>query len=90
MAGWLKRDYLVFELVVSDEEVTKRMLSRDRGDGLNDEEKIKVRLREYREFTEAAINFFKSEGRVISIDGMPSPEKIHEEVVKKLAEYNAR
>ncbi len=88
VALWLKRDYVVFELVVSDEEVTKRMLSRDRGDGLNDEEKIKVRLREYREFTEAAINFFKSEGRVISVDGMPSPEKIHEEVMKKLAEYN--
>ena len=90
VAGWLKRDYLVFELVVSDEEVTKRMLSRDRGDGLNDEEKIKVRLREYREFTEAAINFFKSKGRVISVNGSPTPEKIHEEVMKKLAEYNGR
>ena len=90
VAGWLKRDYLVFELVVSDEEVTRRMLSRDRGDGLNDEEKIKVRLREYREFTEPAINFFKAEGRVISIDGSPTPEKIHEEVIKKLEECNAR
>ena len=66
------------------------MLSRDRGDGLNDEEKIKVRLREYREFTEAAINFFKSKGRVISVNGSPTPEKIHEEVMKKLAEYNGR
>lgn len=90
VAGWLNRDYLVFELVVSDEEVTRRMLSRDRGDGLNDEEKIKVRLREYCEFTEPAINFFKSEGKVISIDGMPSMEKIHEEVMRKFGEYNGR
>lgn len=90
VANWLKRDYLVFELVVSDEEVTRRMMSRDRGDGLNDEEKIKVRLREYREFTEPAINFFKSEGRVVSIDGSPTPEKIHEEIMRKLLERNGR
>ncbi len=84
VATWLARDYLVFELVVSDEEVVRRMLARDRGDGLNDEEKIKVRLREYREFTEPAINFFKSQGKVISIDGMPTPEQIHADILKAL------
>lgn len=90
VAEWLKRDYIVFELIVSDDEVVCRMKARDRGDGLNDEEKIKVRLREYREFTEPAINFFKSQGRVISIDGMPTPDKIHENIVIKLNELNGR
>lgn len=88
VANWLNRKYAVFELVVSDEEVIRRMMARDRGDGLNDLEKIKVRLQEYREFTEPAIKFFKSQGRVISIDGSPTPEKIHEEIVAKLKSLN--
>jgi len=88
VAEWLERDYLVFELVVSDEEVIRRMIARDRGDGLNDEEKIKIRLREYREFTAPAIEFFRTKGRVVEIDGMPTPEKIFEEIVCKLKERN--
>lgn len=90
VAEWLKRDYVVIELVVSDEEVIKRMMLRDRGDGLNDQEKIKVRLREYREFTEPAINAFKAKGRVISVDGMPTPEKISEDIMNQLKERNVQ
>ncbi|MSU55194.1 MAG: nucleoside monophosphate kinase [Candidatus Taylorbacteria bacterium] len=87
VAKWLERDYIVFELVVSDEEVIKRQLLRGRMDS-NDEAKIKVRLNEYRTYTEQAINFFKSINKVIGIDGMSTPEKIHEEVLKKLSEHN--
>ena len=88
VAGWLGRNYIVFELVVSDEEVIRRMKARDRGDGLNDEAKIKVRLNEYREFTAPAIEFFKSQGKVFSIDGMPTPDEIHKDIIKKLQEHN--
>lgn len=64
------------------------MLARDRGDGLNDGEKIKVRLNEYREFTAPAINYFKTLGKVIEIDGTRTPEEIHTEILAKLAEHN--
>jgi adenylate kinase len=86
--SWLKRPYIVFELVVSDEEVIRRMMARDRGDGLNDLEKIKVRLQEYRDFTEPAINVFRTKGKVISIDGSGTPEAIHAEIMNKLTELN--
>ncbi|MDP3996192.1 MAG: nucleoside monophosphate kinase [bacterium] len=88
VATWLHRDYVVFEFTVTDEEATKRMLGRDRGDSLNDEEKIKVRLKEYRNFTESAINFFKEKGKVIEIDGMKTPEEIHENILEKIKGLN--
>ena len=84
VAKWLGRDYMVFELVVSDEEGIRRQLLRDRGDSLNDRAKIEVRLVEYRTYTEAAINFFKRQGKVTSVDGMGTPERIHEDIVKAL------
>ena len=84
VAGWLGRDYLVIELLVSDEEVIRRQLQRDRGDSLNDRAKIEVRLEEYRTYTEAAINFFKSLNKVTSVDGMGTPDAIHAEILKIL------
>ena len=83
VATWLGRDFRVFELVVTDEEVIRRQLLRGRADS-NDIEKIKVRLDEYRANTELAINFFKSLGKVTSIDGMGTPEAIHTEILKHL------
>lgn len=83
VASWLKRDYRVFELVVTDEEVIKRQLLRNRMDS-NDEAKIKVRLNEYRIYTESAINYLKSVGKVTSIDGMGTPEKIHADIMEAL------
>ena len=84
VATWLGRDYRVFELEVSDEEVIRRQLLRDRGDSLNDRAKIEVRLTEYRTYTAPAIAFFKSLGKVTSIDGMGTPEEIHGEIMSKL------
>ncbi len=84
VATWLGREYRVFELEVSDEEVIRRQLQRDRGDSLNDRAKIEVRLNEYRTYTAPAIAFFKSLGKVTSIDGMGTPEEIHAEILKKL------
>jgi adenylate kinase family enzyme len=51
-------------------------------------EKIKVRLQEYRDFTEPAINVFRTKGKVISIDGSGTPEAIHAEIMNKLTELN--
>ena len=88
VAGWLCREYQVIELLVSDEEVIRRQLQRDRGDSLNDRAKIEVRLREYREHTEPAINFFKGLGKVTSVDGMGTPEAIHAEIMNIVQKQN--
>jgi len=84
VATWLKRDYAVINIKVSDEEAIKRMKDRGRSDGLDVTEKIKNRLDEYRNYTEPAIEFFRSRGKVIDIDGMPAPEIIHENILEKL------
>lgn len=83
VASWLKRDYRVFELAVTDEEVIRRQLLRNRADS-NDDEKIKVRLKEYRMYTEPAIAFFKSIGKVTTVDGMGTPEAIHAEISRSI------
>ncbi len=81
-------DELKIEIVENDEEGKKLMQRASPRSQEDDEEKIKVRLREYREFTEPAINFFKSQGRVVTIDGSPAPGNIHVEIMKKLEEKN--
>ncbi len=83
VATWLGRDYRVFELTVTDEEVIKRQLLRNRPDS-NTVGILKVRLDEYRNNTAAAIAFFKSIGKVTDVDGMGTPEDIHANIMKEL------
>ncbi|MBI2474455.1 MAG: nucleoside monophosphate kinase [Candidatus Taylorbacteria bacterium] len=82
---WLHREYLVFDIQVSDEEVLKRLQLRGRSDGLDaNVEKIKFRLDEYRKHTGPAIALFKSYGRVVEINGEQTPEAVHTDIVKAL------
>jgi adenylate kinase len=79
---WLKRPYTVFNLEVSEESVIKRSLLRKRADGLDkDESIIRTRLEEYRKTTLPAIEYFKSVGKLINIDGEPAVEAIHAAVM---------
>lgn len=84
---WLGRNYRVVNLVISPEEATKRQLSRsltaDRPDS-NSEEKIRVRLKEYEDSTAPAIEYFRTKGYVVDIDGERSIEEIHADIVAKL------
>ncbi|OHA23309.1 MAG: hypothetical protein A3H57_04135 [Candidatus Taylorbacteria bacterium RIFCSPLOWO2_02_FULL_43_11] len=85
VATWLRRDYVVFDIKVSDEEVIKRLQLRGRSDGLDaNVEKIKFRLDEYRKHTDPAIGYFKSVGRAIEINGEQTPEAVHEDINKVL------
>lgn len=81
--SWLGREYVVIELAVSDDEVIKRQLKRGRSDS-NTEEKLKTRLDEYRKNTQAAIDFFKENDRLVSVDGEPAVEEVFKNVCKVL------
>jgi adenylate kinase len=85
VAAWLRREYLVFDIKISDGEAIERLQKRARSDGLDASvEKIKLRLEEYRRYTEPAIGFFKGIGRVVEINGEQTPEAVHGDIVKAL------
>lgn len=80
---WIGDDYLIFNLNVSDETVTQRLIKRGEMEGRADDvpEKIKVRLENFYKDTEPALNFFRSVGKVVEIDGEPLPEQVFESVL---------
>lgn len=80
---FMGREYVVFNLVVSDEVVHERSVSRGR-DANDTSEVINKRLDEYRIHTEKSIEIFRSHGKVVDIDGTHSPEEVREEIFKHL------
>jgi adenylate kinase len=86
---WLDRDYLAFNLEITDEEATERMSSRKRGDVLSEEDKIKVRLAEYRHKTMPVLDFFRKKGKLVEIDGERSIDDVHKEVLEKFEGIHA-
>lgn len=85
---WLERPYLAINIEISDEEVMKRLLLRREVEGRADDNEaaIKSRLEEYRTFVVPVIDFFKEKSTLLHINGEQTPEEVHAEVMKKLAE----
>ncbi|MEK7135288.1 MAG: nucleoside monophosphate kinase [Patescibacteria group bacterium] len=83
---FLESDYRVIYLNVSPETVIKRLLKRGETEGRADDnpESIKIRLENFEKETRPAIEFFRSVGKVIEIDGEPLPEVVAEAVMQKL------
>lgn len=84
---WLGRNLAVLNLDVSEDEVIRRMHARsvteNRPDS-NTEEKIRERLRQFDELTAPSIEYFRSLGRVIDIDGSRTPDEIAAAIVEAL------
>ena len=80
VCAWLERPYAILNLDISEEEVMKRSLLRAR-DKTDTEEVVKMRLAEYKRLTEPAIEYFRSIGKCIEINGELTPEGVHEEVM---------
>lgn len=80
---WLSRDYVVLDIVVSEEEVTKRLTLRGdiefRED--DDPEDIPVRIEEYNKHTKPAIDFFESVGKHIEINGNQTIEEVERDIL---------
>ena len=71
------------ELRVPEEELIVRIIERGKVSGRADdnEESVKARLRVYHSETEPVIDFYKRQGKVISIDGTGSIEEITRRIV---------
>ncbi len=84
---WIGRNLMVINLEVSEEEVTRRMISRsetqDRPDS-NNEDKIKARLSQFSVDTLPALEYLRSLGVVKDVNGEQSPAQIAEDIEKLL------
>lgn len=81
---WLSRPFVILEIKVSEESVRQRLVLRREKEGRADDSAVDERLEEYRAYTEPAIEVFRKEGRLIEIDGEPSPEEIATNVLAAL------
>lgn len=70
----------VIYLKVPDEEVIRRLVARGRED--DTPESIRTRLRLYYEQTKPLLDYYRSQGKLIELDGVGSIEKIQDEIRK--------
>ena len=77
---WLNRTFFIFNIQVSDEEANRRLIGRKKIEGRADDSVVDERLKEYREYTEPAIEVFRKTGTLIEINGEQSPERIAEDI----------
>jgi adenylate kinase len=75
-------DVKVLLLEVSDGEMTKRLLGRERAD--DTEETIKNRIQKYHNETVEAIEYYEKKGNLIRIDGEQSIEDVFAEIAGAL------
>jgi len=80
---WTDRPYVVFNIDISDEEVRVRSSKRSR-DVVDTEKSVEKRLEEYNTYTKHSIEFFRSKGTLIDIDGSQSEEKVKEQIFRYL------
>lgn len=82
IAQWLSRPYLAINLNVSDEETVKRLVLRKQIEGRadDDEAAVRTRVEEYVKKTAAGIEYFRSQGRLLEVNGEQSIEDVHKEV----------
>lgn len=85
--NWLGRPYKVLHLYVGEEEALRRQLDRAKTEHRPDSdgvEKIQARFEVYRKRTEPLLDFFKSKGTLIEINGEQTPEAISADIQKAL------
>lgn len=80
VCGWFGRSYTVFNLLVSNETVIERSLSRSR-DKADTLDAVKTRLLEYERSTAQAIDYFKDLGKCVDIDGEKPVDEIQSDVM---------
>lgn len=82
-----KIEYVIY-LKISTEESIKRLIVRNReafaGSNIShdDPEKVKERLKRYNQGESDVINFYKTKGVLIEINGEQTVEKVHQDIVK--------
>lgn len=77
---WLQRPFKVFYLDVPFEELEKRIEIRKGVEDRKDDEQLETRLKDFESLTKPSIEFLKTKGVVIDIDGTQSVEEIHNRI----------
>lgn len=69
---------------VDEDELVKRLISRGSQQGRTDDtpETISWRMNVYREQTEPVLDYYRSTGRIVEIDGNGSPDMVFDRLVK--------
>lgn len=88
IVSWLGREYLVFNLMVSDDTVIERSLSRKRDATDSSEDVIRNRLKEYNRLTEPAIAHFHTLQKCVDINGEASIDEIQEKIMKEVSKLH--
>jgi adenylate kinase family enzyme len=84
---WLGRDFRVIHLNVTEETAMERLGKRREIESRHDDHPdiIKDRFKHFNEITVPSLNYFRSIGKVIEIDGEPAPEVVFEEIQSKIS-----
>jgi adenylate kinase len=77
---WLERPYAMIHVIVSDDEVRRRLALRGASSGRADDGAIEERIKEYYEHTEKAVALFRAAGVLVDIGGERAPEAIAADV----------
>ncbi len=80
---WLHRPYVVFHLEITDEEVRTRSARRAR-DEVDSPKSVEKRLEEYHTYTSKSIEFFRTKGTLIDIDGTLSTQDVKQQIFNYL------
>ena len=72
--------------VLSNEEMTKRLLGRNEGRADDNEETIAKRLTTFEKQTKPIVDYFEKQGNLIKIDGMKTVDEISKEIGDKFKE----
>lgn len=86
VCNFLERDFQVIYLETSENAIRERIAKRAGIEGRSDDKSLDNRFKNYNEETLPAINFFRSIGKVIDIDGEPLPDVVAAEVWQKISE----
>ena len=80
---WIDRPYIVFNLDIQDDLVRERSAQRAR-DVVDSAKSVEKRLEEYQTYTTKSIEFFRSKGTLIDIDGSQSPAEVQQHIFNVL------
>ncbi|MEK7639326.1 MAG: nucleoside monophosphate kinase [Patescibacteria group bacterium] len=79
---WIDRKYVVFNLAISDDEVRRRSALRARD--VADTASVEKRLEEYHTYTAKSIEFFRTKGTLIELDGTNSQREVKQQIFNYL------
>ncbi len=79
-----RRVDLVINLIVAEDEIVRRLLSRGRPD--DTETVIRQRLRVYSEQTQPVLDYYAEQGKLVSVDGNADIETVHRRILEAVAQ----